>query len=171
MFTPCVMKTRPSASVMYPPPWPNGRSGAAAAVPAMSTNATAAATPIRIGGRLPHLAAWDVHLGRSLAGLRARPRAARRAAGLPRGLRDAPRRPRLADSPGGVCGRDRVDPDRHRRNPDPLAVARRHGPAGGDDRRDLERPSDARPRRIASGDGRELVWVEDPQARHRDARL
>src|SRR3954471_813276 len=88
---------------MNRPAWPKGGSGAAHAVPAVARHTTAAAMPPRIAGRLPHLAAWDVHLGRPLTGLGARPRAARRAARLPLGVHHSLRRARPADGGGRAC--------------------------------------------------------------------
>src|SRR4051794_15097635 len=116
MFTPCEMNTRPSASVMKPPAFENGGAGAASAEPARMSDSNAPAMPARIGGRLPHLAARDLHFGGPVAGFRARPRAACGAAGLPLGLHNTRGRARLAHGAGRVRERDRVREDRHWRD-------------------------------------------------------
>src|SRR3954470_10725006 len=161
MFTPCEMNTRPSASVMNPPARPNGAFGAATAEPANSAHVTAAATAIRIAGRLPHLAARDVHLSRPVTRRSTGARASGGAARLPLGLHDTRRRPRLADGVGRVRECVTVDPTGHGRAADLLAYARRHRSTGDHDRRDVGRAPDAGHRRFAPGDSGELVRIRD----------
>src|SRR4051812_17161315 len=124
MLTPCEMKTRPSTSVMNPPARPNGGCGAATAEAANSANVTAAATAIRIAGRLPHLAARDVHLSRPIPRRSAGSPASGGAARLPLGFHDTRCRPRLSDGAGRVRERVAVDPVGHGRAADLLAHPR-----------------------------------------------
>src|SRR6476646_4405138 len=112
------MNTRPCASVMKLPACPYGGCGAAEAVAARTRLSSAAASPARIAGRLPHLAARDVHLGGSLAGHGAGPCAPGGATRLPLDLHDARRRTRLVDGAGGLRERDGVDPARDGRAAD-----------------------------------------------------
>src|SRR4051812_46444743 len=152
------MYTRPFASVKKPPALANGGFGAACAAVVVITNTARRTVAARrsIVGRLPHLAARNVHLGRSLAGLRARSGPPGRTARLPLRLHDAPRRARLPDT---ACGlRTGVGDDQawHRGDADLLADAGRDRAAGGDDRRDRAWPPDAGHRRLTSGDRREL---------------
>src|SRR3954452_8541241 len=124
---------------MNTPTCADGGCGAGTAAGVVATTAGEAATePMAdrrsIAGRLPHLAARDVHLGRPVTGFSARSGAAGGAARLSLRVHDAAGRTRLAHGPCGVRECDRGDPARDGCASDLLAHAGGDRPAGVHDR-------------------------------------
>ena len=118
-------------------------------------------------------AVWPrvLRLRRPLARAGGHARPARRGARLRGGVRHAHRRARVADGPDPLRGAHLAHPARDRRRPDLHPHAGDDGPDRGDDRRDLRRPAEPRPRRLPPAGRRGLARPDDRQAGQRDARV